>query len=44
MPASVTSIVKISEFILSKPFLANIFVPAAKTFVNLGGYRKMGLK
>lgn len=44
MPASVTSIVKCSEYILSSPFLSKIFVPASKLFVNLSGYRNLGLK
>lgn len=34
----------ISKFILSKPMLKSVFVPASRVFVNLSGYRKMGLK
>ncbi|KAF5099414.1 hypothetical protein D0Z03_001034 [Geotrichum reessii] len=44
MPASFASIVKVSEYILSSPFLSKIFVPASKGFVNLSGYRNLGLK
>lgn len=42
--ASVTSVVKASEYILKSPFLSSIFVPLSKTFVNLSGYRRMGLR
>ncbi|VVT58945.1 uncharacterized protein SAPINGB_P006463 [Magnusiomyces paraingens] len=42
--ASVTSVVKASEYILKSPFLSSIFVPLSKTFVNLSGYRQMGLR
>lgn len=41
---SVTSIVKVSNFILSRPTLAKVFVPAAKAFTKYAGYREMGLK
>ncbi|ODV65243.1 ubiquinol-cytochrome c reductase complex 14 kDa protein [Hyphopichia burtonii NRRL Y-1933] len=42
--ASVTSIVKLSDFILSRPTLSKIVVPAAKAFCAYAGYREMGLK
>lgn len=42
--ASVTSIVKISDYILSRPTLSKIVVPAAKAFCAYAGYREMGLK
>jgi ubiquinol-cytochrome c reductase subunit 7 len=39
-----TQLEKISTYILSKPALRRVFVPAAAAFVNLSGYRKLGLK
>lgn len=42
--ASITSIVKVSDWILSRPTLAKIVTPVAKTFVAYAGYREMGLK
>lgn len=42
--ASVTSVVKASEYILKSPFLSSIFVPLSKLYVNLSGYRRMGLR
>lgn len=44
MPASFTSIVKISDYILSRPTLSKIVLPIAKTFVSYAGYRLMGLR
>lgn len=41
---SITSIVKVSDYILSRPTLSKIVVPIAKTFVAYAGYREMGLK
>ncbi|CAH2353687.1 cytochrome b-c1 complex subunit 7 [[Candida] railenensis] len=42
--ASITSIVKTADFILSRPTLSKIITPIAKTFVSYAGYREMGLK
>lgn len=42
--ASVTSIVKTADYILSRPVLSKIITPVAKTFVAYAGYREMGLK
>lgn len=42
--ASITSIVKAADFILSRPVLAKIVTPIAKTFVSYAGYREMGLR
>lgn len=42
--ASITSIAKASDFILSRPSLAKIVVPVAKVFTAYAGYREMGLK
>lgn len=42
--ASITSIVKASDWILSRPTLAKVVTPLAKTFVAYAGYREMGLK
>lgn len=42
--ASITSIVKVSDWILSRPTLSKIVVPVAKTFCAYAGYREMGLK
>lgn len=42
--ASLTSIVKVSDWIVSRPTLARIVRPVAKTFVAYAGYREMGLK
>ncbi|KAG7193293.1 Cytochrome b-c1 complex subunit 7 [Scheffersomyces spartinae] len=42
--ASITLIVKTADFILSRPSLAKVVVPVAKTFCAYAGYREMGLK
>lgn len=42
--ASITSIVKASDWILSRPTLSKVVVPLAKTFCAYAGYREMGLK
>ncbi|KAK6197970.1 ubiquinol-cytochrome c reductase complex 14 kDa protein [Scheffersomyces amazonensis] len=42
--ASITSIVKTSDFILSRPTLSKIVTPIARAFVAYAGYREMGLK
>lgn len=42
--ASMTSIVKVSDYILSRPTLSKIVVPVAKAFCSYAGYREMGLK
>ncbi|CCE86929.1 Piso0_005452 [Millerozyma farinosa CBS 7064] len=42
--ASLTSVVKTADFILSRPTLSKVVVPIAKTFVAYAGYREMGLK
>lgn len=42
--ASITSIVKTADWILSRPTLAKVVVPVAKTFCAYAGYREMGLK
>ncbi|CAN3376602.1 hypothetical protein DIURU_002649 [Diutina rugosa] len=42
--ASITSIVKTADFILSRPTLSKVVVPLAKTFSAYSGYREMGLK
>ncbi|EGV63910.1 Cytochrome b-c1 complex subunit 7 [Yamadazyma tenuis] len=42
--SSFTSIVKVSDYILSRPTLSKIVVPVAKTFCAYAGYREMGLK
>lgn len=42
--ATFTSIVKLSDAILSRPTLSKIVVPVAKTFCAYAGYREMGLK
>ncbi|GEQ66900.1 hypothetical protein JCM33374_g563 [Metschnikowia sp. JCM 33374] len=42
--ASITSIVKVSDWILSRPTLSKVIVPVAKTFCAYAGYREMGLK
>lgn len=39
-----TQLESISKYILSKPLLKNIFVPASRIYTNLAGYRKMGLR
>lgn len=44
MVASMTSVVKASDYILSRPTLSKIIVPAAKAFCAYAGYREMGLK
>lgn len=42
--ASITSIVKASDWILSRPTLSKVIIPVAKTFCAYAGYREMGLK
>lgn len=42
--ASITSIVKTADWILSRPTLAKIVTPVAKSFCAYAGYREMGLK
>lgn len=42
--ASITSIVKTADWILSRPFLARIVTPLAKSYCGYSGYREMGLK
>ena len=42
--ASITSIVKTADYILSRPTLSKVVVPLAKTFSAYSGYREMGLK
>ncbi|KAK6456344.1 ubiquinol-cytochrome c reductase complex 14 kDa protein [Scheffersomyces xylosifermentans] len=42
--ASLTSVVKTADFILSRPTLSKIVNPVAKAFVAYAGYREMGLK
>ncbi|BAO37656.1 cytochrome b-c1 complex subunit 7 [Kluyveromyces marxianus] len=44
MPQTFTSIVKIGDYILKTPALAKVVVPIAHQFINLSGYRKMGLR
>ena len=44
MPQSLTSVVKMGDFILKNSALAKVAVPVAQQFVNLSGYRKMGLR
>lgn len=44
MPQSFTSIVKIGDYILKSPTLSKMCVPIAQKFVNLSGYRKLGLR
>jgi ubiquinol-cytochrome c reductase subunit 7 len=39
-----TQLESISKYILSKPLLKSIFVPASRVFTNLAGYREMGLR
>ncbi|KAG7662122.1 QCR7 [[Candida] subhashii] len=41
---SFTTIVKRGEWIRSRPILAKIFIPIAKTYASYAGYREMGLK
>lgn len=42
--ASITSVVKAADFILSRPTLSKVVVPVAKAFCAYAGYREMGLK
>lgn len=44
MPQTFTSIAKIGDYILRTPALAKVVVPIAHQFINLSGYRKMGLR
>ena len=44
MPQSFTSIVKVGDYILKSPVLSKICVPVANKFVDLSGYRKLGLR
>ncbi|ANB13570.1 ubiquinol--cytochrome-c reductase subunit 7 [Sugiyamaella lignohabitans] len=39
-----TQLEAISKYILSKPLLKSVFVPASRVFTEFAGYRKMGLK
>ena len=43
MPQSFTSIAKIGDTILRSPALSRLCVPIAHKFVQLSGYRKLGL-
>lgn len=42
--ATFTQLECISKYILAKPMLKNIFVPASRVFTEIAGYRKMGLR
>jgi ubiquinol-cytochrome c reductase subunit 7 len=42
--ATFTQLENITKYILSKPLLKSVFVPASRVFTEIGGYRKMGLK
>jgi ubiquinol-cytochrome c reductase subunit 7 len=42
--STVTQLENISKYILSKPLLKSIFVPASRVFISLAGHRKMGLR
>lgn len=42
--ASMTSIVKAADFVLSRPTLSKVIVPIAQKFTAYAGYREMGLK
>lgn len=44
MPQSLTSIVKIGDQILKSAVLSKMLVPVARQFVQLSGYRKLGLR
>lgn len=44
MPQSFTSIVKVGDYILRSPILSKVCVPVAKKFVELSGYKKLGLR
>lgn len=44
MPQSFSSIVKIGDYILKSPTLSRMCVPIANKFVDLSGYRKLGLR
>ncbi|CDO92692.1 unnamed protein product [Kluyveromyces dobzhanskii CBS 2104] len=44
MPQTFTSIAKIGDYILRTPALAKVIVPVAHQFINISGYRKMGLR
>lgn len=44
MPQSFTSIAKIGDYILKSPKLSRFCVPVATKFVELSGYRKLGLR
>ncbi|CCE62160.1 hypothetical protein TPHA_0B04900 [Tetrapisispora phaffii CBS 4417] len=44
MTQSLTSIVRIGDRILKSPTLSKLCVPVARKFVDLSGYRKLGLK
>lgn len=44
MPQSFTSIVKIGDYILNSPSLSKVLVPIARQYINLSGYRKLGLR
>ena len=42
--ASLTSVVKATDFVLKTPILAKIFVPLGKLYCQYSGYRQMGLR
>lgn len=44
MPQSLTSIVKVGDFILNHATLSKVLVPVAQQFVKFSGYRKLGLR
>ncbi|CUS24256.1 LAQU0S15e00452g1_1 [Lachancea quebecensis] len=44
MPQTITSIVKMGDFILRSPALSKVVVPVAQQFVKFAGYRQLGLK
>lgn len=44
MPQSFTSIARIGDYILKSPVLSKLCVPVANQFINLAGYKKLGLK
>ncbi|CCF59785.1 hypothetical protein KAFR_0H03750 [Kazachstania africana CBS 2517] len=44
MPQSFTSIARMGDYILRSPTLSKFCVPVAHKFVELSGYRKLGLR
>ncbi|GMG28056.1 unnamed protein product [Ambrosiozyma monospora] len=42
--ATITTVKKQAEFVLKTPLLRQLFVPVAKTFTYLSGYRNLGLR